>query len=578
MNKNNIVEMLEKHVQWIALGIGGLWLLYMVYTYVIVADSSTVEVAGQNVNAATVDKMVQEKAYQLREKTERPDRILDTVDDYGKRIAQQLEIPTPQPWQEVFVQVPGGQVLRRDVGQEQGPQMARKIDVLPKPPKATGIDALPLRSVVRLPGAPQVDPQMGGGQPVEQDAQLLSYVVVSANFPMAELGKEFARVIDEKHPLPLKQTVLLKVELVREELQSDGSWGKPVVIPSHDFTPQQQSVSWPRQDRAEQMNFLQTAIPNQPSVAQPKFVQPLRGDIWRLPGTPAPQVAPANAPPQPEPDMMDEPPARPNVTPRQPNRPPTQQPTPRPRPGRRSDASPAFSHRVVTVAQTFDEPPPPRTPMPGAPGMGNQPGGMMNQRPGVAAPVIPPANQPGEVPKSAFDPNNAHPFPMWVTDITVEPGKTYRYRIRYTIKNPAFAYDNACQPQDLANTFAIDSELSEPTNAITIPNTTMYFAVAAPKLGREIRFVQFEVYTWTVDGLVQAPTKDTTAVPGDMIDPTQNVQVTLVDMRDDGRTIVLLDQNGRVFTRNVNVDANSPDLAECRRIIKEQAVAPVAGR
>jgi hypothetical protein len=566
---NKYTDFLEKHVQWVALGIGGLWLLYMVYTFVIVADSSTVDVAGQKVGAASVDKIVQEKAYQLREKIERQDRIPNNVDNYAKLIEDQLKIPTPGPLRDIIVRVPAG----RGVGDDPTTVIKDvvKIKELPKAHKPVGIAALPLRSVVRLPGPPLPVGQVG--QPVEQDAQLLPYVVVSANFPMPELGKEFSRLIVNQ-PIPLHQTVLLKTELVREELKPDGSWSKEVItIPSHDFSLQQAPPPWPANNKAQQMNFVQAAQGNQPSLAQPKFVNILRGDTWRLPGTVAQPVGGPNVPPgqnPPEDNPMPQPaPRQPGVRPNPPMPQPRRQPP-------RTDATPALPRGIVPVAQVFDEPPAPRS-MPPAGGAGQPP--VMGVNPagagGVAAPVIPPANLPGEVPKAAFDPANANVFPMWINDITVVSGKTYRYRMRYTIKNPAFGYNNVCEPAKLGDVFSIDSELSDPTDAITIPHTTIYFAVGAPKLGREIKHVDFHVFTWTVDGLQGHKYQ---LVPGDMVDPNKNLKMTLVDMRDDGRNVVLMDENGALTTRNVFIDAKSPQLAECWKIIEQQAVAPVAGR
>ena len=74
----------------------------------IVAESSTVEVAGQQVGAASVDKLVREKADQLREKMEQQNRIPDKVDNCAKAIEDQLKIPTPAPLPDVIVRVPAG--------------------------------------------------------------------------------------------------------------------------------------------------------------------------------------------------------------------------------------------------------------------------------------------------------------------------------------------------------------------------------------------------------------------------------------------------------------------------------------
>jgi hypothetical protein len=223
----------------------------------------------------------------------------------------------------------------------------------------------------------------------------------------------------------------------------------------------------------------------------------------------------------------------------------------------------------VPGAQVFDEPPPMPS-APGAPGIPGYPGGP-NAAPG-AAPVIPLANQPGAVPSGPFAPANASDIQIWVHDVTVEPGKTYRYRLKYAIKNPVFGANAACNPPKLGDVFVLESEPSEPTKSVTIPNTVIFFATAVPMLGQEPRNVIFEVFTWTVNGLTKQIVQ---ANPGDLIDPT--LKITLVDIRDKGATIILMDEHGALSSRNVHVDAKAKELDEARQEA-QKALAPVAGR
>src|SRR4051812_14670882 len=56
-----VTDFLEKHVQWLALGLGVLWLLFMVWGYVI-KPPAEVEIAGTPLKAGSVDQFTLEKA------------------------------------------------------------------------------------------------------------------------------------------------------------------------------------------------------------------------------------------------------------------------------------------------------------------------------------------------------------------------------------------------------------------------------------------------------------------------------------------------------------------------------------
>lgn len=70
---------------------------------------------------------------------------------------------------------------------------------------------------------------------------------------------------------------------------------------------------------------------------------------------------------------------------------------------------------------------------------------------------------------------------MWAHDLTAEPGKTYQYAVRLKLRNPLFGQANAVaeSQRQLASQPVVDSELSEWSEPIFVPNLSEYFVVNA---------------------------------------------------------------------------------------------------
>src|SRR2546423_539434 len=60
---NKVVDLLEKHVQWVAIGLGGAYLLFMVYRFVILSPAE-VRLDGQSVSPGKVDQIIAETTVQ----------------------------------------------------------------------------------------------------------------------------------------------------------------------------------------------------------------------------------------------------------------------------------------------------------------------------------------------------------------------------------------------------------------------------------------------------------------------------------------------------------------------------------
>jgi hypothetical protein len=74
---------------------------------------------------------------------------------------------------------------------------------------------------------------------------------------------------------------------------------------------------------------------------------------------------------------------------------------------------------------------------------------------------------------------------VWAHDLTAVPGKTYRYRVRVVINNPAFGRGASmvAAQQDLAKRAMIDGTPSDWSAPITVPPETTYFVTACSEGG-----------------------------------------------------------------------------------------------
>jgi hypothetical protein len=92
-------------------------------------------------------------------------------------------------------------------------------------------------------------------------------------------------------------------------------------------------------------------------------------------------------------------------------------------------------------------------------------------------PPVDPAQQPGG-PRSLLDQPSLR---IWAHDLTAEPGKTYRYRVKLAVNNPVFGRAAALpeKQKDLAKQPALWSQPSEWTAPVTVPADHYYFITSA---------------------------------------------------------------------------------------------------
>jgi hypothetical protein len=644
-----LVAILEKNVEWFALGLGGLFFLYMIYGFII-QKPVTSNVGPAVVTPGEVDPTIQDgPAKDLKIKMD--DRTVPKM--VVKNFVQDVEVAfagptTPLP-QLPGYNGPSNQEVSSDLNKAPTPpppSNTAQVTHLPEPAAPFGLDYSQGRSnvVQPLPGAAAAA-AAGGGNP--NPAQLAgaaadkNWVTVSGVISMKSLADQWIR---NKIPPQPNTTTILRVELVREEQNLAGGWGDDVTVPpllNVNLQPMPPKDAPP----GVAQPYQQWAEGDQKDICQPDFYTVSQGDSWLIPG----QLPPNAANAQVVDTSFD--PAKvkssdiKNLTPdqkkqyddyrkqqdeqkRQEQRQRWQQSHPPggsgggagryspPPAGGGPSYAPMDPDRPLTLAQATPPryPPPPPVPYEGPMAVpGPQPSGQPNQ-PGSPPPIGPLPNpgsfdpiamstpQPGAAPVPAppVAPVSAGPngiplaqlgqgdVTIWAHDDSVQPGHTYRYKLRYIIRNPVYNTQQLCNPQALANVFTIQSADSDWTPAVSVKSETNLFVVQTSPGGTGT--VTFDIFRWK-NGAWQMQTFK--ASPGDMVGSVQTqlgqvpvdftTGLTLVDVRRDPKNdgnymIILSGDNGLLIKHDYNADRASEDYKKLKDQINNAAAAakPVA--
>jgi hypothetical protein len=648
-----LTDFLEKNCQWLAIGAGALWLLYMVYSFLLTSAVWQVPVANEPKSPGEVDEAVAKIADQLKSQMDASGNIKIPVPDFNKATdvgpaktqeysiawanspTQEVQLPTAQGTG--TTPTPNGPVAK-------GTNNAAKVIELPKAPAATDLAVSSGRSNVVIPPPPNAVATGGDANnpppapaPADQTASTsdIDWISIAYKIPMGDLAKEFQRTV-----IPTGQqqgtTCFLDVELVREEMQPDGTWGQPTVCPklSTSTQPPFPADNTKRQDLQPYLNW---AVGATVEILQPKFYDVAKGDPWTLSkdyvgtGTVGDNGAPLILGPN---DV------RPGFDPTQfattdPKALPAQEAAMQP-PLTMHEKQLISKARSDAAAKAAAEKSKSRSPSGGgtspggrSPGGYGGPGGGRGGNPNFAPedgarPAYPPqarlgaaggdmmpGNGPGygqpmqqqqsnysqlfPLPQNGeFDPRtltagpaanpNAPPTSAnmtslvgWAHDWKTEPGKTYRYMIRYKIKNPVWATINVAKDKAMADVFAITSAESAWTDPIQAPPIVQFFFISA---GGEGRATRVEIFKYE-NGSMHKETFD--VYPGDAIGGERsNIDYstgnTLVLVRQDliktDRPLAwLITPESMLVKHDVKTDMDSPQRADLEKQVQAAAAA-----
>lgn len=647
-----VIDLLEQKVEWIAIGLGFLFMLFMVWSYVL-QPPAVVSVGGENLTAGEVDPYTLEHAGKQLESAMTEGGAInipvptyvqafkDVMDQKTLPVAelpvvfdsktQDVTLPTPPggtpgPTPGVLPgngavaggnPAPGGAPGGAPVG------VPDKVTVLPVPPAPVWDSFKFGRSLVVIPVPGQPMPQITPGQPPPPGAVDRDWLTQLFKINLAGLDQAYK---SSKIPQDFYKAEFVQVEMERQEVDADGkAVAPPTTLPTiaawRNGTPpppmpgdvaENAAADVVGQQRQAAQTYLAWATSNQPDILEPLYYPVVQGDQWQKPG----QQNLANQPFDPanppvgweqNPDMKaavmkyrqdqyklkqeQQKQSRPAPGPRAPSG---------PRggggPGMEGNFAPNPNYTGVAAAPSYapipgrpgGTAPPPRTPPPGIyRGGGPMPGmeGMEGEMPGfpgggMGGPT--PANlpQPGtDYPNGEFNPAEwgTKTIEAWAHDDTAQAGKTYKYRMRYKIKNPVFSAGNVTQPDSLADIFAVPSPWSEWSTPVTIPAATNFFVESSKSPNSDA--VHFAVFRWDKG---QQHQESFTVRPGDQIgaqkgDVDYSTPWTVVDFRFDERTgdwqILLVNNDGKLMTRSYRADKDDPLYQALQKTVKDQKAA-----
>jgi hypothetical protein len=165
---------------------------------------------------------------------------------------------------------------------------------------------------------------------------------------------------------------------------------------------------------------------------------------------------------------------------------------------------------------------------------------------------------------------------LWAHDDTVESGATYRYKLRYRLKNPVYRSSAVADPK-FARQFSLlsaDSPWSDPN---TVPPSVYAFLSSGGGTT-----AKFDVLRWQNGKWYE---KSFTAEPGDVIgskskdgDVDYTTGYSLVDLKPDVVThdakVVLANASGDLITRSLRVDQSEIITTKKQVGYVEPPVAP----
>jgi hypothetical protein len=558
------LDLLERYVEWVALGLAGLILLWVAYAYVL--TPITVKVGSRELTPGEVDAVVKrEAADKLKSAMEDKTPVQFQVGDWRGQVARIFEATAP-------VSVPQYANATDTTGQPNKTTQPAVPVVEPVLAKAVYAAQSFGRGTVLWPDpnakADPAKPNMPAGM-AQKDVDWRS---ITWHVKMEDLDKAF----DDAHlPADARMTQFFGRTLIRQEMQPNGQWGPDMVIPElpgEELTPVPADAPQPT---PEQWAFIKWAQENAQLIMQPGFLQQVRltGTMWYAPGSqPPPEegVRPAVA-------------VAPGYTPAPAPRGAGGSPsTPPPAGGGPRGAAPLpppvqnnAGHRAGGAAAPFQYPNPGQGfKYPGYGGTQNHPtvpsGAAAPPAAGAPLQPIAPAGManagplPGMgTPDGRFNPAEAQDFDLLTHDITVQPGKTYRYKVRYTLLNPA--WNRADLSPALAKKFALTSPDSDWTSEVRVPQRVEFWIVKAYPNNRS---ASFDVFEWKG----QWTKRTVTVSPGDSIGESSWM---LVDVRDDGHQhayALVADANAKTVRRDPRIDAT-----DSKHLLLDGQVAPAGG-
>lgn len=619
-----VVEFLEKYAQWLAMGVAGVFLLFVVWSYWVSPDHLKVKVGNENLLPGEVDTTI----------SSGPASNLKRQMESGATSATDFKVPDVK---EAFVRAMAGDadltrvasVLTRPAVPREGPikeEVVTKTDdkvTLPKVPAPvpTGVSSgqslvAPPVEVAEGEAPQQVDPNVALANAIQKD-----WATVEARISAVEFAKVWNAAFGAAKDLPddAKLTQFFLVEVQRQEMIGPNKWSEPVMLQP---LPLVKMMDFPRNgDVQEEANYKVWSEKHQVDIIEPAFFTVLKGDPWGIPSRPAKVAGAENVPVVADNQPFDpaSPPTNRELTPQEKqqvyiyNQKKKQEEQKQKSDTARSKAAAAEQERknrgsggttpggarrmgYAPLPPILAAPPVGREGLSGEDNSRRTPARPIPMREGPSRPMFEGAPPGGDmmqtgVPQGPFDPTRLidakggapNDIIVWAHDDKVVPGKTYRYRMRVYIRNPLYQTVNVAKNPADEKAFAIVSDWSAWSPQFTVPPTTLFqFALAKQSLKEKmvtsatVNVFKREKGDWSMETF--------TVAPGDSIGWAKNnidftTGSTLVDLRADLKDvrIVVADEQGELATRMLNHDANDVFFKDLVQRIKSSNAAAAAG-
>jgi hypothetical protein len=599
-----IVDFLEQQVQWVAIGVGALFLAFTIWTYV-VNNPITTSVRSTPVDLGTVDQTILDTAgTPLKAAMDSPQQVPDLENRPASvgDLAQMVRIDRSQYqattlkglWLDAPTQSQTYQTYQEQ-DNSHGPVVTL---VVPPAPELVGV--LPARAQVAMP-----DPAAANStQPAVEDK---NWVTIEGKISIAPLS---AMLTEAHYPAASQLTEFLRVEVQREEQLPDGSWGNPTTVqpPVYLGIP-----PWPSPENAgAKFQYATWAKGNAMLILQPPFYNVVKGQPWYLPS----DTATAQALATPNGPAFD--PTDLKMAPQTPDQKKArldylnsqqykdflrQRNTPKGSPAGGPQGAPpppgggGFGPQGMAPAQ--DDPGnnivlaqfnPGRPMGPGGGAAGGPPGGPpgfeggppgMDQQNPNPAPNLQP-NAAAAVQKAAaalpqggqFDPAKQQDVSCWAFDDSAQPGKTYRYRFRYMVLNPVQT-NPSLAGNNQVRTLALTSDYSDWSSVAKVQPDINFFVATGISSGSR---VNFKIYKWQNGETSVISEQD---APGDIIGAEHSnangvdytTQWTMVAIRrdyDGENYVLLIGPDGQI----VRHDYHGDELDPINRDLQRQLAPP----
>lgn len=605
-----VIDFLEKNVQWVALGIGGLILLVMLAQN-LPGLAQPVKVSlpqiNRDVGPGEIDAVIESDVAIPLDRKMKEEVLIRTfwVPPYTETFLAGLSPSTTLAQLPDWLFKRNLAMIKEDFGPT-GPSGIIDVAELPKlPPVAmgqthavqthieevvaplivappVGPDGAPLPPAP-LPALPAPDAPPAAGvippaptETIISPARDATVVRVEFKLLMADIHRAFQRA---GVPGTVQNTMVLKVELIRERSLPGGGWGEQTIIgPLEINKPKSAFPAEPLKPTNKEAiaEYLDWARANQVKILQPDFPSfegddPLaivvddsgaeefdpnnfdatsfKGDVNKLPRDLRMRVLEVRRQKAKE------------AAERRHNEAGGQSPTPSPQTKAASapefessmDSSETMQSRSMILLQPVQ---PAESETPSEDSEAN-PEAMPNP---IANRIT--ATPPPEAP---FKPADNKDIDCWAFDDTAQPGETYRYRVKYYMLNPLFSTTNVAKNPDDQKVVWItnEDEMDNWSHAVTTPPLTHVFLAQAP--ANNFASARFVIFHWQ-DGKQHKFTS--MFKPGDTIAGSQNginfvSDWTLADIRasagmDSKNLVTLVKPDGTIEVRDFDADKSDP--------------------